>query len=45
MAVVLARDFGFQNILLGGQVGPEVQQLLPDSIDTVGLPTGNIPLG
>lgn len=45
MAHVLSHDHGFQHVLLGGQVGPNVKRLLPDRMDTVGMPTGNVRLG
>lgn len=40
MAEVLAKDWKFEHVSLGGPVGPQVEALLPDQIATFGLQPG-----
>ncbi|CAK8986711.1 ADP-dependent glucokinase (ADP-GK) (ADPGK), partial [Durusdinium trenchii] len=44
MADVLVRDWGFQNVLLGGPIGERVEQLLPKELDTIGSKTDEVHL-
>lgn len=41
MAAILAEDWGFAQVHLGGQVGGEIAKLLPSSIQTVALDAGS----
>jgi ADP-dependent glucokinase len=45
MAQVLAEDWGFEHVLVGGQVGPVARRLLPAGVTSVGLPSGAHELG
>jgi len=42
MAVVFAKRFGFQNVVLAGQVGEKIKGHLPDNLKTINAQSGKI---